>query len=440
MKKLRVLVLGGAGFVGSHIVSELQRRGHEVVLGGRGPGVDIQVDYEKDTQSEIWLPRLKDIDGAVNAVGILHGSKKLLEAVHFETPQALFQACFQSSHIQQIIQISAKGSEPDCEKTQGILYSDTKRAAEKALKNLIALNPLRSATIIRPSFIFSKGSYGGGSLFRALAAFPKILPVVGKGDQLFQPIAAEDLAQIVCTCLENPKQGLRALEGVGPEIVTIQELLEKTRKWLGFKSGRVIHMPLCWVKVLSLLGSWIPGFSSVPLNQTSYELMQIPGLAVGSPGSYEKIIQETGVRPQGLSEFLESHPSFVQDRWHARLYWIKPLIQWVLALLWIVSGLWGFVLPDSMTQDIKNMLPFSEIIWIGIQYFSGSLDILIGLWILTGWKTLWVGWLQMAVIVGYTLFISLWLPHFWLDPFGGVIKNFPILVLILVQMALASDR
>jgi hypothetical protein len=45
-------------------------------------------------------------------------------------------------------------------------------------------------------------------------------------------------------------------------------------------------------------------------------------------------------------------------------------------------------------------------------------------------RILWTA--QIAVVVAYTLIISWRLPHLWLEPFGPVAKNLPILALLLL--------
>src|SRR3546814_2512110 len=51
-------------------------------------------------------------------------------------------------------------------------------------------------------------------------------------------------------------------------------------------------------------------------------------------------------RSQTMAQALARQPSHVQDRWQARLYWLRPAVRFVLALLWLVSGLVG-LLPQS---------------------------------------------------------------------------------------------
>ncbi|HUK04667.1 MAG TPA: NAD-dependent epimerase/dehydratase family protein, partial [Burkholderiales bacterium] len=80
----RVLVLGGAGFVGRHVSAALLERGHEVIVGTRHPRRALRRlrgrvrDCERReahldwlTTPSNWTPLLRDVEVVVNAVGIL---------------------------------------------------------------------------------------------------------------------------------------------------------------------------------------------------------------------------------------------------------------------------------------------------------------------------------------------------------------------------------
>ena len=47
---------------------------------------------------------------------------------------------------------------------------------------------------------------------------------------------------------------------------------------------------------------------------------------------------------------------------------------------------------------------------------------------------------QIAVVVVYTLIISFTLPRLWLEPFGPVVKNLPILALLVLLQQLEDRR
>src|SRR5690606_4547772 len=56
--------------------------------------------------------------------------------------------------------------------------------------------------------------------------------------------------------------------------------------------------------------------------------------------------------------------------------------------------------------------------------------LVIGIWLLTGYKLRWACWVQVIVILAYTAVLSIIAPAYWLHPFGPVTKNIPLLVLI----------
>jgi len=49
-----------------------------------------------------------------------------------------------------------------------------------------------------------------------------------------------------------------------------------------------------------------------------------------------------------------------------------------------------------------------------------------------------VGAVQIILIILYTLFITIFIPHYWLEPFGSIVKNIPLFVSTLMMMAMAD--
>ena len=136
---LEVLVCGASGFLGSRITAALLQAGHGVTCGStsrlRTDLPHLEMDYARDTDPAIWLPRLQGFDTVVNAVGVLRDSaRRPMEAVHTTAPVALFQACAQAG-VRRIVQISALGIGND-DGDNATQYARTKRAAEAALRAL----------------------------------------------------------------------------------------------------------------------------------------------------------------------------------------------------------------------------------------------------------------------------------------------------------------
>ena len=71
---------------------------------------------------------------------------------------------------------------------------------------------------------------------------------------------------------------------------------------------------------------------------------------------------------------------------------------------------------------------------------GGMVDLALGLALL---RDLWpqrIALAQLAVVGGYTAGLSLLAPALWADPYGGLMKNLPILVLLLVHLVLVEER
>ena len=105
-----------------------------------------------------------------------------------------------------------------------------------------------------------------------------------------------------------------------------------------------------------------------------------------------------------------------------------------LALLWLltatVSLTAGKAIGVEVLQSAGITAPLIDpLIWAG-----SLLDLGIGLWLLSGRALRWCCTLQLIVIVGYSLLLSLMAPALWLHPFGPLSKNAPILVLIWLLM------
>ena len=63
-------------------------------------------------------------------------------------------------------------------------------------------------------------------------------------------------------------------------------------------------------------------------------------------------------------------------------------------------------------------------------YAGSFLDVIIGIWLLSGINLKNCYLIQMFVIALYTVLLSVIEPAFWVHPFGPLTKNIPLLVMI----------
>jgi nucleoside-diphosphate-sugar epimerase len=436
-RPMNILVTGATGFIASQIVTDLLIAGHHVVCCVRNTAYAsrlfptatvISCHFIKDTDQTVWVERLQahSIDLVINCVGILyHPNKKITWAIHYDTPRALFDACVRTG-VKKIIQISALGIDQS-----DTPYATSKKAAEDYLLTL----PL-TTVILRPSLVYGRGSYGGTSLFRGMAGLPWITPVPGSGTQEFQPICLQDLSRAVKTLAENTQQKSGILSAVGPERINLKTVLKTTRTWLGFPKTIMMSIPVFFIRIGALLGNLIP-YSA--LNTTAYKMLMQNNIT--TTDNTKNFHEAIGFVPRNFIAGVYSQPSTVQDHWHARLYFIKPLLQVGIAFIWLFTALCsGFLYPKFASYALLAQMGISTF-WQPILLYGASiLDALIGFAILVNWSTKKIVLLQIIIVIVYTLLISWKLPYSWLDPFAPLAKNIPLLIAMLTYLALESDR
>lgn len=427
---MRILLTGANGFIGSHIAATLLADGHHLVAAVRQPekfkarfpaAAVIAIDMNVDTQVEAWLPRLKGIDAVINCAGVLHTRHgQRASAIHTAAPSALFDAAAKSG-VHKVIQISAIGTDATTE------FASTKLAADEHLQSL----PVEW-TILRPSIVYGRYSYGGTSMLRALAAFPVVLPLIGQGKQPTTPIHVDDICNTVLLALASDKLSRQIIYPCGPETMTLRDLVLAYRSWLGLASAPVLPISRTLLWPAAQLGNVI---GSGPLTTTS--LSQLEHGTACDPKAFSAA---TGLRPVSLAAALSNQPSSTADLWHARLYLIRPLVRATLILLWAFSALAGFLAPLAVSQQVLAPLGLEPGKVQVLAYASSALDALIALALLFNWRPLTMPWVQVAVVLTYTMGLTLLQPSLWLEPFGALLKNLPILALVLVSRILEEER
>ena len=262
---------------------------------------------------------------------------------------------------------------------------------------------------------------------RALAVFPLRTPVIGKGNQRFNPIHATDLALVIADCLARPP-GPGPWEVGGSETCTQAEIIASICRWLGLSPQRLLRLPVPFVRQLGRAGDLL---RLGPISATS-----VAQLSAGVHASHLAILEKTCVRPRGFSEFLMARPAGTQDLWQARLYLMKPLVRLTLGLMWLCSGLLGLFLPP----DAFPALPLPGAALALMARAGGIVDLGLALGLFLDWRPRLTGWCQLALVGIYTLGLSFLAPELWLAPFGALLKNLPVLALIGIHIALAEER
>jgi uncharacterized protein YbjT (DUF2867 family) len=322
MKHNSVLVVGGSGFLGRHLVAALAARGVRVIVPTRRrerakhlillPTVEV---VEADIFAAGALERLAAGRQAVfNLVGILHGRRGRPDErgpndygpdfarVHVELPQALIAAC-RASGARRLLQVSAIGASPAAPSE----YLRSKAFGEQAVLAADDLN----VTVFRPSIVFGPED----RFLNSFAALLKLLPgmAVPCPDARFQPVYVGDVARAMVAALDDPQTRGKVYELCGPQAYTMRQLVEYVcaatgrRRIIVGLSDRLSYFQ-------ARLMEWTPG---PMMTRDNYYSMQVPSVCTGS--------FPFGIRPQSLEAVAPAYlaPSgsrerYPQLRWRAR--------------------------------------------------------------------------------------------------------------------------
>ena len=274
---MRVLVTGGSGFLGREVTSRLVAAGHEVRVLARGrrpvqAGVEFVAGSVLDPAS---LPAAcAGCEGVIHLVGIISELREqTFEAVHTGGTRALLQAAV-GSGVRHWVQVSALGSRPQAPAR----YHRSKWEAEE----LVRASGL-VFTIFRPSLVYGPGD-GFTNLFRKLSRWSPVLPLIGGGNSLVQPVAVADVARCLVSALTLPAAAGRTLDLCGPDRLSYREVI---RAVLRASGRRRLLVPIPWL--LARVQAWVLERvwplvlgQAAPLNRDQLKMLAEDN--VGDPG------------------------------------------------------------------------------------------------------------------------------------------------------------
>jgi uncharacterized protein YbjT (DUF2867 family) len=302
-----VLVLGGSGFVGRHLVAALVRRGIRVTVPARRrerakhlillPTVDV---IEADINRPGVIERLAHgQDALINLVGVLHGD---FARAHVELPLAAVSAC-RAAGVKRLIHMSALGASSDAPSE----YQRSKAKGEQAVLDAEDLH----VTVFRPSVIYGPedkflNRFAFMSRFLAVLAVP--CP-----QARFQPVYVGDVAQAMAASLDDTEAHGKRYDLGGPREYTLKELVELVC-FFTHRRRLVIGLP----DRLSYLQAWALEMLPGPLmTRDNYRSMQVPNTTNAE--------FPFGITPQALEAVAPAYlaPSgprerYPQLRWRAR--------------------------------------------------------------------------------------------------------------------------
>jgi uncharacterized protein YbjT (DUF2867 family) len=270
---MMILVTGGSGYVGSHIVRRLHTMGKPVramvynprraETEGRLKGLNIQIVPGDVTRPATLKPVLEGCSSIIHTVAIAVEKGNLTyERINFQGTVNLVEAA-QNSGVRRFINLSQLGADPSL--PYRFLASKGKAQAHVATSKL-------DWTAFRPSVIWGPEDEFANTFARLVPLSPLIFPIVGGKDAKFQPVWVEDVAACVVESIDDYATLRKEYELGGPEILTLEEIERRTLKALGVQRALIrFPMPLLRFAV-TLMEILLP---SPPVTRSLLELVSV---------------------------------------------------------------------------------------------------------------------------------------------------------------------
>ena len=299
-----VTVFGGTGFVGRYTVRALAKAGWRIRVATRRPTLAPELRVMGDVgQIELVQANVRvassvgrALDGAVaciNLVGALReqGPQRFM-SLHGMGPRTIAEACA-TRGIERFIHVSAIGADAH----SGSKYARTKAEGEAAAREKLA-----STTLVRPSVVFGPED-DFFNKFAGLAAMAPVLPLIGGGHTLFQPVYAGDVGAAVSAILADKSAPGRTYELGGPGVYSFTQILQLVLKET-CRSRWLVPIPFSVANLLGIAGD-IAGVLpfAPPITSDQVELLKHDNVvAAGAAG-----LADLGVTPTALEAVLPTY-------------------------------------------------------------------------------------------------------------------------------------
>lgn len=259
MRHQSIALIGGSGFIGSHLANALVTAGKNVRVATRRREharhlTLLPIDVlETDVFDPVALARfVEDADAVVNLVGTLHGRRgdpygAEFAKVHVELPAKIVAACG-GKGVHRLVHISALNADP----AGPSMYLRSKGDGEKAARAGARL----ATTIFRPSVVFGPED----NFLNTFAVLQRLFPVIplAKPDAKFQPVYVDDVAKAIVNTLDLDAATGRVFEIGGPAVYTLEALVKFCGEAVG-RHARIVRLPDAFAYMQAMTFEMLPG-------------------------------------------------------------------------------------------------------------------------------------------------------------------------------------
>ena len=291
MRHQTIALIGGSGFIGSHLVNALVEAGKHVRIATRRrenashltllPVDVIQADVHDPVQLAAFVSQA---DAVINLVGLLQSKRGTpygpdFAKAHVELPNKIVAACY-AKGVGRLLHMSSLGADSN----GSSMYLRSKGDGEKVVResNL-------ATTIFRPSVVFGPED----NFLNQFAFLERIFPVIplACSQARMQPIFVGDVAQAIVNVLDLDAASGRAYELAGPTVYTLEELVKFSGAAIG-KHARIVRLPDIFGRLQAMTLEFAPG--PTLMSRDNLDSMKTPSVASGP------MAPELGIDPASI--------------------------------------------------------------------------------------------------------------------------------------------
>jgi len=307
---MKVLVTGGTGVVGRAAVAELLKKGHSIRVLSRSAD-DVAEEWAEGV--EAWPASIHNqeelkgcadgCDLVLHIAGIMEESPPSMtyETVNVEGTRLIVREA-ERCKVGRFIYLSSLGAEAGTSP-----YHRSKRRAEEIVRGFAG-----GWIILRPGNVYGPGDEVISLLLNMVRTLPAV-PVIGSGDDAFQPIWVEDLAAAISEAVRRTDLHGRVLELAGEERATANEMIAKLAEITGRNPARVPipgFLASAGITMAGLLGV------KLPLSESQLTMLK-EGNVIRTPGT-NALTGVFHIKPtpidSGLRKLADSSPEQGPDK------------------------------------------------------------------------------------------------------------------------------
>jgi uncharacterized protein YbjT (DUF2867 family) len=298
-----VTVFGGSGFLGRHVVRALAKRGYRIRVAVRRPELAGflqplgRVGQIHAVQANLRYPEsvdaaTRDADVVVNLVGILfERGRQKFDAVQAFGAEAVALAA--AAHGARLIHVSALGADEN---------APSQYARAKAMGEKLVLAAVPSAIIFRPSVVFGPED-DFFNKFAAIARMSPVLPLVGGGHTLFQPVFAGDVGSAVAAAADGSAKPGTIYELGGAEVKSFKELMQIVLDTIERKR-LLVPIPFALAKFKASFLQYLP---KPPLTPDQVELLRGDIVVSEAAKAEGRTLEALGINPVTMETIVPSY-------------------------------------------------------------------------------------------------------------------------------------